>query len=186
MTDVLETAGKYRVRLEVQQDQQDSNPRTNQDCNLANVITPTQQRYIDIDENGGPLQEGWDYFSVRPDSEKLFARWALMAHGVTVVVHNPHDGAWGLWYVMPDKMAEVGEGVTPEQIIEGEFREYQAWASGEVYGHVIEKRTHWTSEDDQEMDTWEHVDSCWGYIGREYAEEAAREAFEGYASEVTA
>lgn len=184
--DILETAGRYRVRLEIQEDSLDLNPRTERDCNLANVITPTQSRYIKIDEDGGPLQCGWDYFSVRPDSEKLFIRWARMIHGVTVIEDRPVEGAWGLWYVMPDKMAETT--ATPEEIIEGEVREYRAWAEGEVYGYVIEKSTHWVSEDNggAEMDTWEYEDSCWGFIGREDAEASAREAFAPYAKEAKA
>lgn len=185
MTDVLETAGKYRVRVEVQQDSESSNPRTEQD-NLTNVITPTQQRYIDVDKDGGPLQYGWDYFSTRADSEKLFIRWARMVHGITVVEDRPHDGAWSFWYITPEKLAETTWPA--EKAIEAEIREYRMWAEGEVYGFIIEKSTHWVSEDHggAEMDTWEHEDSCWGYIGRENVEDAAREVFAPYAEEAKA
>jgi len=44
--------------------------------------------------------------------------------------------------------------------------EYTAWANGDCWGYVI--------EDEDGDDTG---DSCWGFIGREYAEEQAREAF---------
>lgn len=184
---VLATAGRYRLRLEIQEDSQDCDPRTDQDCNLTSVITPTQSRYTAIDKEGGPLQYGWDHFSVRPDSERLFIRWARMVHGVTVIEDRPHDGAWALWYVMPDKVAETT--VTPKEIIEAEIKEYRTWAEGEVYGYVIERATEWEPkagqfEDGDEPDsmtTWEHIDSCWGYIGREYAETSARDEFASYA-----
>jgi hypothetical protein len=182
--DVLETAGPYRVRLEIDQDSGSRNPRKEFD-HLTNVITPTQQRYISVDENGGPLQSGWDYFSTRPDGEKLFIRWAKMVHGATVVEDRPTEGAWALWYLMPDKAAE--STWEPEKVIEAEIREYRAWAEGEVYRYVIEKSVTWVpkenSHEDEipdELDTWETVEDCWGLICREWAEEEARRQFEPY------
>jgi hypothetical protein len=44
---------------------------------------------------------------------------------------------------------------------------YAQWAEGEVYGYIVER-----GEDGDQ------VDSCWGHIGSEWAEEAAREALE--------
>lgn len=189
--DILETAGRYRVRLEVQKDSESANPRTGQDCNLANMITPKGQRYIDVDEDGGPLEEGWKRIEDGyVDAVPVFARWARIFHGVTVVEDRPHDGAWSLWYAMPERLAETTW--TAERVIESEIREYRRWAEGEVYGHIVEKDVtriprDAKDRDDPELDDetreWEHVDSCWGYIGREYAEDAAREAFAPYAKE---
>ncbi|MFE9833987.1 hypothetical protein ACFYP4_02390 [Streptomyces sp. NPDC005551] len=189
MDDVLETAGKYRVRLVIDQDSGSVNPRKDYD-HLANVITPAQQNYISVDENGGPLQYGWDYFSTRPDSERLFIRWAKMRHGATVVEDRPCDGAWALWYLMPDKAAE--STWEPEKVIESEIQEYRAWAEGDVYGYVIERSVTWVPKEDPEgeaeMTTWEEVEegSCWGLIGCEWAEQAAKEAFEPYKREAEA
>lgn len=191
--DVLETAGKYRLRLVIQEDSESFNPRLERDCNLTNVITLRDQDYIDVDETGGPLQDAWDHFSYnRTDGEavKLFTRYARY-RGVTVIEDRPHNGAWALWYVMPGKLAETTW--TAEKVIESEQAEYRRWAEGEVYGHIVEKdvtRIPRDAEDrnDPELDgetrEWEEVDSCWGYIGREYAEEAAREAFASYAEGV--
>jgi hypothetical protein len=189
MTETLETHGQYRVRLEIMQDGAMFNPRTNQDCNLTNVITPTQSGgYIKIDEDGGPLQHGWDHFSVRPDSEDLFIRWAKIFHGATVVVDRPYAHTWGLWYLMPDKAKE--STWSPERVIEAEIKEYQQWADGEIYGFVIERSVRWVPEEGQvfkdgeptpnPMVTWETVSSCGGYFGYEYAKEAALEEFEPY------
>jgi hypothetical protein len=189
---IIETHGRYRVRLEIQQNSYGYNPRTNQDCNLTNVITPTQRGYIDVDEDGGPLQYGWDYYSTRAldcirraDAEDLFIRWARIFHGVTVIEDRPHDGAWSFWYVMPDKAKE--STWPPEKIIEAEIKEYRAWAEGEVYAYVIEKSLTWVPKGGQEvndfpgeMTTWHEEESCGGLIGREYAEEAAKEAFAPY------
>lgn len=179
--DVIDTAGPYRVRLELDTDA--PNPRRDYD-HLCNVITPTQSRYLPIDDDGGPLQYGWNYYRVRPDSEELFVRWARMRHGVTVVVDRPTEGAWALWYLMPDKAAE--SSAPPEQVIKAEIAEYTAWASDEVYGYIIEKSVTWKAEGEHEdeipdeMTTWEQVDSCWGYYGRDDAEQTAREEFAPY------
>lgn len=189
MTEILETVGRYRVRLEVQEDQQDSNPRTDRDCNLANVITLSDQRYIDVDKDGGPLQDGWDYFADRDKGVELFIRWARMVHSALAVEENPHDGAHSIWYVMPERIAEAGTTVPPEEIIRQEVEEYREWAAGEVYGHVIEKSVRWQrteTTEDEVMVTWEEVDSCWGYIGYEYAKEEALQSFVPYRAEAQA
>ena len=189
--DILETAGRYRVRLEVQEDSESSNPRTEQDCNLTNVITPKGQRYIPVDKDGGPLEEGWKRIEDGyMDAVPVFTRWARIFHGVTVVEDRPYDGAWSLWYVMPEKLAETTW--TAEKVIESEIDEYRKWKDGEVYGFIVEKNVTRIPKDvedtedpdlDDETTEWEHVDSCWGHIGRECAEEAAREAFAPYAEE---
>jgi hypothetical protein len=57
-----------------------------------------------------------------------------------------------------------------------------AWANGEVYGYIIEKKVRWEKSyadeefDDEEGVDWVQVESCWGYHGRDWAEEAAKEA----------
>lgn len=180
MLDVIETSenGRYRVRLEIDQETSSCNPRE-EDAHITHVITPTQQRYIDVDPDGGPLQYGWDHFSTRPDSEKLFIRWAHIFHRAVVVEDRPHDGAWSFWYMTLAQIAEIGN--TPEEAIAIEIKEYRAWAEGEVFGYVVEKAVDWDRRDgDDSMTTWETVDDCWGLIGREYAEESARDAFELY------
>jgi hypothetical protein len=45
------------------------------------------------------------------------------------------------------------------------------WADGEVYGYVIESQCPGCSG-------WEHVDSCWGLYGYDYACQEAREALQ--------
>jgi hypothetical protein len=188
--DILETSGKYRVVLALQTESQECNPRTNDECNLANVITFKGQRYIDIDEDGGPLAEGWERIHDRyldKEAIAVFTRWARIFHGATVVHHRPYDGAEALWYVMPDKLAETTW--TAEQVITSEISQYREWAEGNVYGWIVQKnvtRVPKDAEDQEDPEVadetaeWEHVNSCWGYIGREYAEESAREEFEGY------
>lgn len=188
MNEILETHGRYRVRLEIEQDSYGYNPRTWDDTPLANVITPRGQQYIDIDEDGGPLQYGWDHFSQFENGSELFVRWAKIFHGATVIEDRPHDGAWAFWYLMPDKAAETTW--SPEKLINFEIQRYRDWAQGEVYSYVIERSVRWVPEEGQEFDddeptpepmiTWETADSCSGFIGYDEAKEAALEAFADY------
>lgn len=186
--------GRYRLRLV--QDNDAPNPRRDFD-HLANVITPKGQNFIDVDADGGPLQYAWDYYSDGWSDDSLavarFTRHARLHHGVTVVEDRPNGSAWSLWYVMPDKAAE--STATPEEIIQSEQAEYQSWAEGDVYGYVIEKAVTWVPkeghgpEEDEdipaELETWEHVDSCWGYYGYDSAKESAEQEFADYLADTT-
>lgn len=63
--------------------------------------------------------------------------------------------------------------------------EMQAWRDGEVYGWTVQEQVTWTTTANKYLPAesrqeWEEVDSCWGIYGREYAEEAAREALASY------
>jgi hypothetical protein len=49
-------------------------------------------------------------------------------------------------------------------ILEAEVKEYDQFLTGAVYGYIIE------DEDG------EHIDSCWGFFGHEYCEEAGKES----------
>jgi hypothetical protein len=190
MSETIATTDDQRYRLRLVQDTDAVNPRTDFD-HLAHVITPKGQNYIDVDADGGPLQEVWNHYSANHDDDDavlLLTRYAHLHHGVRIIEDRPHDGAWSLWYVMPGKAAE--STATPEAIIESEITEYRTWAEGEVYGYVIDKAVTWVPkeghgpEDDEdipaERETWEEVDSCWGFIGYDYAKQAAKEAFATY------
>lgn len=77
-----------------------------------------------------------------------------------------------------------------ETLAAGSLTEIISWANGDVYGWVVERKlaTYTTYKDpttgetvrETESEDWEQVDSCWGFFGREYAEEAAEEAFDSF------
>ena len=181
--DVIATSTDGTLRLRLMQDPDPVNPRRDYD-HLANVITPAGQNYIDVDTDGGPLQSAWDHFSGRDNAVELLTRYARY-HGVTVVEDRPHDGAWSLWYVMPDKAAE--STATPEELIRSEINEYRSWVGGDVWAYVIQRAVAWKRVDGtgDELTTWEIVDSCGGFYGHAYAKKAAEEEFAGYTNEST-
>jgi hypothetical protein len=76
------------------------------------------------------------------------------------------------------------------KLAEGSLSEIISWANGDVYGFIVERadrfETRYYPNGSETPDietgvTWRVVDSCWGFFGREYAEEAATEAFDSYA-----
>lgn len=77
------------------------------------------------------------------------------------------------------------ENDTPENSLKGARAEWEAYRDGDVCGYVIEREERWLATSfEGERYTWESEDSCFGYYGRAWAEEAAREAFAHYAPEV--
>lgn len=58
--------------------------------------------------------------------------------------------------------------------VEGVFDEITRIADGEVYGIIIERAHRGAHLDPDEEPEWEEVDSCWGFVGDEYAEGEAR------------
>lgn len=58
----------------------------------------------------------------------------------------------------------------PEAAAKSAASELTDWSNGSIYGYII--------KDDDE----EELESCWGFVGYEYAEEAAREAAEELAA----
>lgn len=168
--------GKFRARLEL--DSYPVNPRKDYD-HIAHVITPAGQ--CDVDEDGGPLQGAWDTVAHRDDAIEVFTRYARIVHGVTVVEDRPVEGAWSLWYVMPEQMKDIS--ISPEEVIALEIQEYRNWAEGEVYACVIEERVTWQradAEDDESMETWEQIDSCGGLNGADYAKSYAMEQLKNW------
>lgn len=81
---------------------------------------------------------------------------------------------------------------------ENNLDEWRAYVDGDVYFYTIEERNDWhrTTETvgnslsdrynvDEDMSTWDEVDSLHGYYGDQYAREAALEALDGYAPKDT-
>jgi hypothetical protein len=101
----------------------------------------------------------------------------MLDHSGTALSFTAFTDRWdsgqvGWCFVSVEKMqAEYGtdwlEHLTQaRERITAELEEYSKWCNGEVYGYIVR-----TPEG-------EAGDSCWGYIGREYAEQEAKCAME--------
>jgi len=181
--DVLETSedGRFRVRL-ILDDSGDLNPRKEFD-HLSHVITAYADDYINIDKDNGPLGTEWDeYLSLAADWSEavtLFKRYCSIYHRAVTLFETPNEGAAAVWYLMAEDFHEVD---SPADYLKAEAQEYRSWAEGDMWGYVVEELQTWrrvdpATDDPEERQEWGATDdSCWGLIGRECAEEAARDA----------
>jgi len=100
--------------------------------------------------------------------EHGLVRYALCSE--SSVVDRRWDVIEGVGWIMLDK-EWFGGDATPEQYIEiarALCEEFTSWCNGDVYGVVHVTLDLITGD---EIDT----ESCWGYIGSDYAEACARE-----------
>lgn len=192
--DVIETRGDYRVRVRYQEGAE--NPREDYD-QIVGVETTHSGHYITTPDPAGDeaIQSAARYWTSQyrfDHAERLLERY-IGLHGGVSELDAPHDGPRSVWYLTPDMMRKAGftdEQITPDRmrvLIEGERKEYRAWADGEVYLITVEKRTEWFRDADPDItgdtsrETWEDVETVGGFIGDEYAREAALEMLDAYA-----
>jgi hypothetical protein len=172
-----------RFRVILVPDQDAANPRD--DCAPAGVMHMLDQprHYVPQESDIPGLAS-----KIEDHDFKIIARWLKIVHGASVVLPLYWTG-----YDVPsagtaDETPRAGDYVgvtfdTPEAIQRGwlthpgtdvmaaalaaDVEVYRQWAEGEVYGYIVERG-----------DDGKEVDSCFGFIGTEWAEEAAREALE--------
>jgi hypothetical protein len=179
--EVIETSADGTMRLTLHIDHDPVNPREEYD-HLESVVTVPDGRYAAVDKDGGPLANAWRRCLDRHrhrDAVEVFTRYARIFHGATTLVSDPYHGPMSVWYLT----REVADGPNgtpdPAAYLKAQADEYQTYAEGDTYGYVIEREVTWTRDGgDDTMTTWETIDSCWGFYGREYAEESAREAWQ--------
>jgi hypothetical protein len=129
---------------------------------------PTEaDEYIEaaVQRWGGPNSGDWN----------LVEKYLRAFHGVTQI-ETYYSGNY--WYATYD--SAEWRSYTGTEPGSASMAEYKAWIVGDVWSYAIQKRVPWATEDDDYADrsTWEDVDSCSGLYGHQWAEQAAREAFE--------
>jgi len=192
--DTIEGAYGYQARVNWDTDGMTENPRTSGDCHVAVISCRNDHRHytlgdpdhqFDIGELTEDLPEGvtpleavkaW-LVAEKGAIPETFVGLAMTDHsGQTLHVDVP-DGSKGTtaymgldsafigWaFATAETVAETGapaEGLR-DQVVE-EAREYGRWMAGETY---------WIEVVDEDGD---QVECCYGYIGSEYAKEAAVE-----------
>jgi hypothetical protein len=170
-------APELKYRLEI--DEEPRNPRKDWDGQLGRMvcwhrrenlgdetINPNDYEYETVDALIDALEE-----LERTDPARVWLPLYLYEHsGMTMRTtpfHDPWDSAMvGFIYTSQARIDELGlSDVTDEKLIEyleGEVTEYDQYLTGDVWGYIIE------DEDG------EHIDSCWGFFGHEYAEGEAK------------
>lgn len=179
--------GRYRVKLVL--DEYPSEPyddgqspllqiRHNWGWHAEHVMATG--RPLDADSYIEAAAERWGPW--RPELEKYLRAY----FGVTrIETWQDRDGTVYLTYDPAAWREHVG---APAGSVN--MSEYRAWCEGDVWGWVVEKRVTWHADDEdiEDRDTWEPVDSCWGYYGSdgangEYLRDCAVEALAAEAGE---
>jgi hypothetical protein len=136
------------------------------------------------------IEEAAARWAGEPDK---FEKYVRAYHGATQVKWYGPTQSTDYTYVTYDtpawrKAVGIAGGPVPGRIVN--MDEYIAYLEGEVYVYVVEREVHVKSKKDihvngeplrteeSEYDEWEHVDSCGGFYGEEYAKEAALEALD--------
>lgn len=141
--------------------------------------------------------------AIQDHSFPVVSRWLRIFHGATVVLplygmleglragdpeaQDPADGYSGVTFDTPQTRKDtIGEGLIPVErevptmraSLAADVDTYTAWAAGNVYGWIVERRP--VDSDDE----WEDLDSVWGYIGEtEYPMSEAVSTAESYRAE---
>lgn len=110
-------------------------------------------------------------------------------YGATTIKWYGPNQVTDYTYVAYDTAAWRESVGAPENTVS--FDEYEAWLNGEVYGWRVEVKTHVYQDrrihsgnapffraESSEYDSWEEVDSLWGFYGYTWAKQAAEEALE--------
>lgn len=195
--DVVEERDGYRVRLEYE-----DSPDKPYDDGAVPILTV--ERFMQVEAFNSQAEEyvhavteildnhGWD----------TLERFVKIFYGAVKMQRWYSDGMEG-YYVAFDTAAWREKVGAPEDRLKDEdyLSEVRAWAEGEVYGYIVEKNLHYTKtyaedpEYNEEGEDWVEVQetgfvsdgkggwrkitmpiACWGFYGREWAEESAREA----------
>lgn len=192
--DIVEENDNYRVRLEYD----DSGEKPYDDGGVPIVSREFRGTYFEAvnnqaDEFTGLINALWDRFD-----EDTIERFLKIFLGSTSVIFESSENqrylafdtaAWREKMGLTDEYLEAHKGEHDfDNLAKGTMDEYLAWANGDVYGYIVEKKfTTQTKyidpvteelvsvEDDSE---WVEVQdgSCWGLYGRDWAEQAAKEA----------
>jgi hypothetical protein len=184
-SEVLETSGDGRFRVQLVADECADEPY---DDGASPLLRLDQSSYgvkaEHVMATGRPLDAdsyvenaAMCWGPPNRDSWRLFEKYLRAYFGVTVI-ETWYSGDY--WYVTYDPAAWREWSGAPEGSVS--MSEYRAYCEGDVWGFVVEQNVTWTTDDDYpDMATWEHVDSCFGFYGRDgangdYLESTAREA----------
>jgi hypothetical protein len=187
--DIIKEQAGYRVRLEL-----DDTPEQPEDDGAVPVLQLQLYGYYRayaFNSQAEPYLQAFLQFVDRVRKPvDVFERYARIFLGaVKVQGYNiGHVSQYG--YLAFDTAAWRNDmQVSAEQLqAEDYLEEIRAWAEGSVYGWIVEKQRPWTKTyadgETEQGSSWEQVESCWGYYGREYAEQAALEALAAEAGEI--
>lgn len=194
--DIVKENENYRVRLEY-----DDSGEKPYDENAVPILSREfggyRRHWEAVNENAedwaGIINDAYQRFNYDDD---VLARWLRIFHGSYSIMWDSSENnaylafdtaAWRETVGLTDEWMNLHK-LDRQTLAEGSLTEIMAWANGEVFGWILERRlvTHTTHKDpttgetvkELESEDWEVMDSCWGFYGDKYAREAATEEFD--------
>lgn len=194
--DIVKENDSYRVRLEYD----DSGEKPYDEGAvpiLSREFRSYSSRWEAVNEQGKDFESIISELYNRFDNEEVvIERFLKIFYGAYSVEWNSSQdnrylafdtAAWREKVGLSDEWLDA-HTMERGKLAEGSLSEIMAWANGEVYGWIVERKlaTYTTYKDhktgetvrETESEDWEQVDSCWGFYGDEYAREAATEEFD--------
>lgn len=178
--DIIATTDNYRVRLELDTDPAEPNDIDGMVPVLrvgGGYSTDGPAEAFNRQANG--FEDAFNRFGdiarSNAHQREIFARYARIFLG-TLKVEEWNVGISNEYGYIGFDTAEWRDSMgivdTSRLMDEDYLSEVSAWVTGDVYGFIIER----TDREDPEEDyDWEEVEACWGLVGRDYAEQTARE-----------
>lgn len=192
--DIIEERDGYRVRLEL-----DDSAEKPEGEGEPPILTVETNRYGGYRVNAFNNQAS-GYVDMAAEilgrhGMDTLERFVKIFHGATQMELYWSTGIDGYYLAFDPEvwLKEIGvtadnPDIEPVDRVSGSLDEVRAWAEGDVYGWIVERevrfRKQYLDEDGDEVTAVEHgtewaeTESCWGFYGRDYAEQAAKEALE--------
>lgn len=176
--DIIAERDGMRVRLEY-----DDSPEQPYDDGATPILTLERSGYggyrvAAFNSQAEPYVSAVAEVLDRHDMETV-ERFVKIFYGAVKLDSWYSDGLRGYYVAFDtaDWREKVGAPVD-RLAAEDYLSEVRAWAEGDVYGYIVERR--YAEDGYEDEDSWEAVadGSCWGFYGRQWAEQAAREALE--------
>lgn len=175
---------KEGITLKIEQDDDAVNPRTEFDEFGKMVCWHKRYDLGDKHEFDSP-EEFHEWWKENGRGGEILSLYLYDHSGITMRTSSfgdPWDsGQVGYIYATAEMIRkEYGKRITKavrkkvREVLNAEVETYDMYLTGDVWGYVIEN------------EEGEHLDSCWGFYGRKYCEEQAREEFNHYVEKARA
>jgi hypothetical protein len=174
MCEVIETIKTKNYVAEIINDEDCYNPR--KDYSSLGTLIAFHSRY-DLSDN-----DNWDkeeLISYVEQDDVLALPVYMYKHSGIALSTSAFSCKWDsgqIGYIFvsyEDIIKEYGnlDIETATKVLEYEIKEYSLYLNGECYGYIIYAKDKY---DTLLLDSQDHLESCFGFIGRDYVEEEAK------------
>jgi hypothetical protein len=183
---IIKEEGDLRVKIVL--DECPSEPFNDGGCPVIRVDSDYPSARFEHTGYGSYYDPGFDPESVLARLEdtfgwreaiEVFERYVRIFHeGSVATYHLGWSREYGYVAFTTRTLARAWGIADDRPVPEAELNEWRAYVEGDVWGYVVERKVDLSMTDCDVIESWEEVDSCWGFYGEEWAEQAAVEALD--------